>query len=261
MDYVSRKEWGARPWSRAVNTVKMAERTRTLIHWHGGAPQYQRGLQVPRTLEAIHMHDDPQHGWAGIGYNWVIDLDGVVYEGRGWGIVGAHCPGHNRDGIGIYIACGGTVRPTDAAINAARDVYDEACRLAGKPLRMSWHGEDYGTECPGGPLTDWVRRDKMARPAAAIGLPIKTAPHAAPDAPTLGRYLIYTKGSPMMRGADVDAVLRVVGLLKANESGGLYGPKSADAVKRWQLAHGLAGDGVVGSRTGAKMGFTWGGIK
>lgn len=46
-------------------------------------------------------------GWDGIGYHFVIDLDGTVEVGRPIEKAGAHCQGHNANSIGIcYI--GGT---------------------------------------------------------------------------------------------------------------------------------------------------------
>ena len=40
-------------------------------------------------------------GWAGIGYHFVIDLDGTIEQGRPMDKVGAHCYGHNRNSIGV----------------------------------------------------------------------------------------------------------------------------------------------------------------
>nr|DAJ29985.1 MAG TPA: endodeoxyribonuclease I [Caudoviricetes sp.] len=40
-------------------------------------------------------------GFKGIGYNYVIYLDGSVHEGRDVNLIPAHVEGHNRDSIGI----------------------------------------------------------------------------------------------------------------------------------------------------------------
>lgn len=40
-------------------------------------------------------------GFAGIGYHYVIYLDGSVYEGRSLSQPGAHCKGHNAHSIGV----------------------------------------------------------------------------------------------------------------------------------------------------------------
>ena len=35
-----------------------------------------------------------------IKYNFLIDQDGVIYEGRGWGVVGQHTKGKDSHSIG-----------------------------------------------------------------------------------------------------------------------------------------------------------------
>lgn len=42
-----------------------------------------------------------QRGFTGIGYHYVIDLDGTVEKGRDEALVGAHCVGQNQCSIGI----------------------------------------------------------------------------------------------------------------------------------------------------------------
>lgn len=245
MQYVSRSEWGARPWASTPHTARWSQRTEVLIHYHGNPPRSGRGSQVARDVDAIHH----ANGWSGVGYNWIVDLDGAVYEGRGWGLVGAHCPDHNTSGIGIYVAIGGAQKPTDAALRSVRDLYDQACRLAGRPLRKSWHGENYATACPGLPLIGWVRGG-MVRPAA---LPAPTTPavQVATKTPAALRRML-TRGT---RGDDVKAVQRIVGTTPDGD----YGRLTESAVIRWQVRRHLTPDGVVGPATARAMGFTWAG--
>jgi N-acetylmuramoyl-L-alanine amidase len=48
-----------------------------------------------------------QRGWAGIGYNYVIDLDGTIEPGRDVDRIPAQVAGHNSNSIGIcYIGDG-----------------------------------------------------------------------------------------------------------------------------------------------------------
>ena len=42
-----------------------------------------------------------QRGFAGIGYHYLVALDGTVHAGRDVDIAGAHCRGHNRNSIGV----------------------------------------------------------------------------------------------------------------------------------------------------------------
>lgn len=48
------------------------------------------------------------NGWADIGYNYVIHLDGSIHIGRDINKVGAHCEGYNANSIGICYIGGRT---------------------------------------------------------------------------------------------------------------------------------------------------------
>lgn len=54
-------------------------------------------------------------GWKCIGYNYVIDLDGTVEDGRNIEDIPAHCTGHNKNSIGIcYIGgCDNNMKAKD----------------------------------------------------------------------------------------------------------------------------------------------------
>ena len=56
-----------------------------------------------------------QRGWKGIGYHYVVDLDGTIEPGRDVTIAGAHTTGHNADSIGVcYIGGADTdMKPKD----------------------------------------------------------------------------------------------------------------------------------------------------
>lgn len=47
-----------------------------------------------------------QNGWKGIGYHYVIDLDGTVEKGRPDNEIGSHCTGKNKNSIGIVYVGG-----------------------------------------------------------------------------------------------------------------------------------------------------------
>ena len=40
-------------------------------------------------------------GWKGVGYHFVIHLDGSIHKGRDEKVMGSHCVGKNRNSIGI----------------------------------------------------------------------------------------------------------------------------------------------------------------
>ena len=47
-----------------------------------------------------------KNGWSDIGYHYVIDLDGIVYEGRDVDLSGAHVSGYNSHSIGVVYVGG-----------------------------------------------------------------------------------------------------------------------------------------------------------
>lgn len=53
-------------------------------------------------LQSTHKLHIERFGWAGIGYNYLIEKDGRIFEGRGLN-VGAHAKGNNKDSIGIAL--------------------------------------------------------------------------------------------------------------------------------------------------------------
>ncbi|QAT47236.1 N-acetylmuramoyl-L-alanine amidase [Bacillus subtilis] len=67
--------------------------------------------------------------------------------------------------------------------------------------------------------------------------------------------------SPMTKGTKVRQVQNALAALyfypdkgaKNNGIDGVYGPKTANAVKRFQLMHGLSADGIYGPKTKAKL--------
>ncbi|MCY9242105.1 peptidoglycan-binding protein [Bacillus spizizenii] len=72
---------------------------------------------------------------------------------------------------------------------------------------------------------------------------------------------IYKVTSPMRKGDDVRQIQKSLAALyfypdkgaKNNGIDGVYGPKTANAVKRFQSMYGLTPDGIYGSKTKAKL--------
>jgi N-acetylmuramoyl-L-alanine amidase len=55
-------------------------------------------------------------GWDDIGYHFIVDVDGAVYEGRDIDRVGAHVFGSNKGSVGV--AWIGSAAPTDEQYDA-----------------------------------------------------------------------------------------------------------------------------------------------
>ena len=243
---VSRKQWGAKPWRSTVHRVPMSEKRYFLVHYHGGRVRDQHGVEVPRNIEAIHL----ANGWAGIGYNFAVDLDGTVYEGRGWDGVGSQCPGFNRSGVGVYVAVGGDQVPTQAALRSVRALRDELVRLrGGAGVREMGHKDGVATSCPGTFLYRWVHGGMPLTGGGGMTAPINTGG---------GRSLVpYPGHVHHAAGTDdhhVEQVQkRITQLGYPLTADSAFGPKTDAGVRWFQKSKGLTVDGRVGPKTWAAL--------
>ncbi|GAB2329220.1 peptidoglycan-binding protein [Streptomyces variabilis] len=245
---LSRKSWGAKPWNGSPATIPLSKRTEFFVHYHGGIPAHSTGLAVPREVEKIHL----ANGWAGTGYNFMVDQNGVIYEGRGWSLQGAHCPNHNVSGFGVYVAVGGDQAPTDKALSSVRALYDEACRRTGRNLAKKGHKDGYATTCPGNHLYAWV---KAGMPVDNAGMNGSTTRWDGKSFPGRGAFVL---------GRKHDAVTLLGERLIAHGYGSHYkvgpGPRFGEAdlkaTKAFQEAQGWSGsdaDGYPGPTTWSRL--------
>ena len=84
MKFVTREEWGAtapkKPW-----TWITPSRIEGIVIHHSGVEGGPTGKDAVRAFERHHMNT---RGWSSIAYNWLVDVDGTVYEGRAQSAVG-----------------------------------------------------------------------------------------------------------------------------------------------------------------------------
>lgn len=97
------------------------------------------------------------NGWGGIGYHFIIDLDGTIENGRPVERCGVHCAGHNANTIGI-VYVGGVVgkgknkKPADTRTKAQiLSMHHLVTELMWRfPLigKISGHNEYSNKACP-----------------------------------------------------------------------------------------------------------------
>ncbi len=101
-------------------TPSFTQPTHLIVHHSAGfanAPDY---AQVVSYYWDLHVNTN---GWDDIGYNWLIDPDGVVYEGRGSGVAGAHFSCMNAQTSGICIIGNYNSQvPSDTALGSLRQL-------------------------------------------------------------------------------------------------------------------------------------------
>jgi uncharacterized protein (TIGR03437 family) len=72
------------------------------VHHTAGANTASDWAAVMRSIWALHVNGN---GWSDVGYNFLIDPNGVLYEGRqgGDGVIGAHFSGVNTGTAGFSL--------------------------------------------------------------------------------------------------------------------------------------------------------------
>ena len=83
---------------------------------HCSATQEGKNISAA-TIDKWHK----KRGWRGIGYHYVIGLDGLIELGRPVEQVGAHVKGHNKNSIGICYVGGVEAERDDDGEWVAKD--------------------------------------------------------------------------------------------------------------------------------------------
>lgn len=103
--------------------------------------------------------------WVDIGYHYIIDPDGRVWEGRPINIEGAHVASTNDHNVGVM--CMGNFerdRPTQAQLYSLDMMLAELMRRYRVPVsRVATHQELKPTECPGNNLQSYMRQTRSNR--------------------------------------------------------------------------------------------------
>ena len=100
---VSRAEWGCTPATcPAKDPAIFAPVTHLIVHHTDGNNTAADWKAVVRSIWVLHVQGN---GWNDIGYNYLIDPDGTLYEGRagGDGVIGAHFSGVNTGTMGVAL--------------------------------------------------------------------------------------------------------------------------------------------------------------
>jgi hypothetical protein len=161
---VTRSQWGADERLRR-GSPDFAPIRQVIVHHTVTATQEPDPAARVRAIHAFHVQGN---GWSDIGYNFLVDQAGRIYEGRaggagppgedgaGRGVVGAHAEGHNTGSVGVAILGTFTedrVTPSDAALDAVAAV--AAWKLGTRgidpvaPGALIGHRDVVSTGCPG----------------------------------------------------------------------------------------------------------------
>jgi len=207
----SRAQWGANERLRAQSRPAMGTVKAGFIHHTVNANSYT-SAQVPALLRGIYAYHTQSRGWRDIGYNYLVDRFGRIWEGRYGGVgspvVGAHTLGYNEvsfamSAIGNYE----TAAPPQAVLSAyARlfawklSLYNIAANATRVYVKNRWlpaingHRDVGQTACPGRYLyakLPYVRTLTRSVQNGATGAP--PTPPAPPPPPNPDAFRFPTQ--------------------------------------------------------------------
>ena len=244
---VARAQWGADESMRRGSPAH-APISRMVVHHTVSPNDDPDPASTVRAIQAYHVR---ANGWDDIGYNFLVDSSGRVYEGRyargygtgevptgesldGEGVIGAHAEGQNAGSVGVAVLGTFTDRaPPEAAVGAVQRLLAwEADRHGIDPAgTTTWAGgrslptiaghRDVGsTACPGDQLYGRLPGIRQAV-AAAVGA-ARTA--ATPGYWALGRdgrVLAFGRAAALL-GAAAAPLLAPAAAIAATPSGQGY---------------------------------------
>ncbi|WP_406159850.1 peptidoglycan recognition protein [Streptomyces canus] len=220
---VSRAGWGADESLSPDPSEYNADVKAVFVHHTDGSNDYScaDSASIVRGIYAYHTQTN---GWNDIGYNFLVDKCGTIFEGRKGGVdlpvLGAHTYGWNRESTGIAILGNYTdAGASDAALTSVARITawklgqygvdpDSTVQLkagatqknlAGTSFtagslytfnRVSGHRDGYATECPGTSLYAQLPTIRAWASGPVQGLKLTSLTGA-----TLSGSTYYTKGA------------------------------------------------------------------
>ena len=168
-----RSAWTRAGVARPREINPMGGITRITVHHDGMPPVELRTVaDVTARLEQIRRAHVNRAGqpFADIGYHYIIDPEGRVWDGRSVRYQGAHVREANEHNLGVLVLGHFNYqRPTDRALAALDRFVAQQMALYRVPLnRVYTHQELKPTECPGVNLQRYMERTRSRGGALAL---------------------------------------------------------------------------------------------
>ena len=179
----TRAQWGADESIREPGDPDYGQVLGTFVHHTAGTNSYTEA-DVPAIIRAIYAYHVDGRGWRDIGYNFLVDRFGRIWEGRYGGVdravVGAHTAGYNSSAFGASVLGTYTSKEPEGAVLTAYErliawkfslhgvepgasvAYPEQKTLPA----ISGHRDASATECPGQLLYDKLGVIRLGTAAA-----------------------------------------------------------------------------------------------
>lgn len=177
---VTRSGWGADESLRQPDFEYTGPVRAVFVHHTDTANDYACA-DAPKVIRAIYQYHVKSSGWRDLGYNFLVDRCGTIYEGRAGGVarsvLGAHTMGFNTDTTGVaalgrYVSESAPQAQVDGiaklaawklgltgqdangsvTLTSASDGSKFKKGTAATFRTVSGHRDAFNTECPGGSL-------------------------------------------------------------------------------------------------------------
>ncbi|MFT5250427.1 MAG: hypothetical protein ACI93P_002169, partial [bacterium] len=164
-NYCDRSCWDPDGTHPAQSNPSSTNVTHIIVHHTGDGVVFPSNTDYPEKVRFYWDLHVNTNDWSDIGYNWLIDRNGVIYEGRGDGVLGAHFSGMNGGTMGVALIGDFTLEtPSTSALNSLQNLIAwEATDKSIDILSTSFHSSSgltlnnvsghldggSGTECPG----------------------------------------------------------------------------------------------------------------
>jgi N-acetylmuramoyl-L-alanine amidase len=203
---LSRRSWGADESIRRGAPRYATSVAFSIVHHTAGTNSYT-AAQSAAIVRGIYVYHARGNGWDDIGYNFLVDRFGNVFEGRYGGVdqnvIGAHAEGFNTGSTGIAVlGTYGSAAPPPVARRALASLLSWRLDVAhidavssllftsggnakfptGTPVTLravAGHRDTGFTTCPGAALYSQLK--SLAQQAASAGLPKLYAPTVEGD--------------------------------------------------------------------------------
>jgi hypothetical protein len=177
-----RSAWGAAP-PVVGRMVPMTAVQRLTIHHSGMLSRSESVAETGELLRSIQKTHVGSNGWGDIGYHYLIDHNGRVWDGRPVEWQGAHAgnDASNRGNIGIcllgnFVHSKGGQSPSGPQLLALQQLVARLCaRFRVPPDQILTHRELKATTCPGARLQVAVEELRASLVAATAPAPLASS--------------------------------------------------------------------------------------
>jgi hypothetical protein len=135
---VTRAQWGAAAPTCVMGTAPLVG---AVLHHTADSNSYSTQAQAMSLIRNDQRYHMQSRGWCDLGYNFVVDKWGTIYEGRAGSltssVIGVHAGGFNTGTVGIaMLGTYGTVTPSAAVVRSVAQI-------------IGWKLQPYGVDPTG----------------------------------------------------------------------------------------------------------------